>query len=108
MVRNYAPKIFTSVGFGYHESLLFNLVLGGMKVASTAVAIFFVDTVGRKPLLMGGITLSSAGMLMLVLSFATGLESNVGKCALTRHLSRNRCFCRMCCWPQDCSCAQDC
>jgi hypothetical protein len=79
VVRNYAPKIFNSAGIGYHRSLLFNLALGAMKVASTALAIYFVDSLGRKPLLLIGITLSSAGMLMLALSFATGLDSNVGE-----------------------------
>ena len=47
---------------------------------STGVAIYFVDTFGRKPLLLSGVVITSAGMLMLVLSFATeGLKNNVGK-----------------------------
>lgn len=78
VVRNYAPKIFNSAGFGYRQSLLFNLALGGMKVGTTAMAIFFVDSLGRKPLLLGGIMLTSSGMLMLTLSFAAGLERNIG------------------------------
>ena len=77
-MRNYAPEIFSSAGIGYHQSLLFNLVLGVMKVAATGAAICLVDTLGRKPLLLAGITLSSAGMLMLMLSFAMGLDNNVG------------------------------
>jgi len=78
VVRNYAPKIFSSAGFGYHQSLLFNLALGAMKVVSTAVAIYFVDTLGRKSLLLIGILMSSSGMLMLLLSFSTGLDMSIG------------------------------
>jgi hypothetical protein len=78
VVRNYAPKIFSSAGFGYHQSLMFNLALGGMKVLSTAVAIYFVDNLGRKYLLLMGIVLSSSGMLMLVISFFAGLDNSIG------------------------------
>ena len=79
MVRNYAPKIFSSAGFGYRQSLLFNLALGGMKVVSTGVAIYFVDTLGRKSLLLMGILMSSSGMLMLMISFSAGYDMSIGK-----------------------------
>ena len=78
MVRNYAPKIFKSAGFGHRQSLLFNLALGGVKVLATTTSIYFVDSVGRKPLLLIGISISCIGMLILIVGFACGLESNIG------------------------------
>lgn len=78
VVRNYAPKIFDAAGFGHRQSLLFNILLGTIKVISTAVAICLIDVFGRKFLLLVGISFTTAGMLTLVISFFVGLAGDVG------------------------------
>ncbi len=42
VIRNYAPEIFEEAGFGSSASLLFNFVLGIIKVIVTAWAIYKV------------------------------------------------------------------
>ncbi|MFV0553157.1 MAG: sugar porter family MFS transporter [Mangrovibacterium sp.] len=60
VIFNYAQEIFTAAGFGVSD-ILFNIVItGSVNVVFTFVALFTVDKLGRKPLLMigaGGLTL---------------------------------------------------
>ena len=54
----YAPEIFKALGAGGDAALLQTVVVGAVNLGFTVVAIFTVDRVGRRPLLMGG----AAGM----------------------------------------------
>ncbi|HRH50877.1 MAG TPA: sugar porter family MFS transporter [Panacibacter sp.] len=57
----YAPEIFKSVGFGAESALLQTVILGLVNTAFTFVAIWLVDKLGRKTLLLwgvGGMTIS--------------------------------------------------
>ncbi|KAJ7599666.1 general substrate transporter [Mycena floridula] len=62
-VNHYAPQIFASIGYtGTKNSLLASGVYGVMKVASTAIAVFFgVESLGRKKSLF----ISAMGMGIL-------------------------------------------
>ena len=54
----YAPRIFEQAGLGRVSALMQSTIVGAVNVLLTLVAIFFVDKLGRKPLLL----ISSAGM----------------------------------------------
>ena len=54
----YAPRIFEQAGLGRVSALLQSTIVGAVNVLLTLVAIFLVDKLGRKPLLL----VASAGM----------------------------------------------
>ena len=65
----YAPTTLTNVGYGNEAAIYANLVIGLVNVAMTFVAIWLIDRVGRKPLLL-------TGLVGMVLSLAIlGLSS---------------------------------
>lgn len=64
----YAPTTLTNVGYGNAAAIYANLVIGGINVALTLVAIRFVDRVGRKPLLLGGLVGMVLALVVLGLS----------------------------------------
>jgi SP family arabinose:H+ symporter-like MFS transporter len=60
----YAPNIFQSAGFSVHNALAGTLLIGGINLLFTFVAIALIDRMGRKSLLLwgvGGMILSLAG-----------------------------------------------
>lgn len=61
----YAPTILTEIGFGDQIALLTNVGLGVWTIAMTFVAIYFVDKVGRKRLLLIGATGLATSMIVL-------------------------------------------
>jgi SP family galactose:H+ symporter-like MFS transporter len=73
----YAPKIFQFAGISSSSAAIFStLLVGIVNVAFTVVAIILVDRVGRRPLLLVGLT----GMVtsLTVLGFSFYLSSLVG------------------------------
>lgn len=50
----YAPVLFSTLGFKTDASLYSAVIIGAVFVLSTAVSIYFVDRVGRRPLLLEG------------------------------------------------------
>lgn len=64
-VLYYAPRIFASVGAG--DSMQQTVLMGVINITFTLVAVFTVEKLGRKPLLITG----SLGMALGALSFAT-------------------------------------
>ena len=80
VVLYYAPRIFANMGASGDASMLQTVVMGVVNILFTVVAIFTVDRVGRKPLLIVGSTGMMIGMAALaVLSFtdAIGLAALV-------------------------------
>ncbi len=60
VIFNYAQEIFASAGYGVSDILMNIVVTGVTNVVFTILAIFLVDKLGRKPLLMigaGGLTI---------------------------------------------------
>lgn len=60
VVLYYAPRIFENMGASGDASMVQTVVMGVVNIIFTVVAIFTVDKVGRKPLLLVG----SAGMMI--------------------------------------------
>jgi SP family arabinose:H+ symporter-like MFS transporter len=66
-IMYYAPVIFQSIGAGASSAVAQTAFIGGGNLIFTFVAISLVDRVGRKPLLIGGVT----GMIISLTSIAT-------------------------------------
>ena len=72
VVMYYAPSIFKSAGFGNESALLQTALMGMVNLTFAVVSMFFVDKVGRKPLMLLGSIGMGAAMTLLALTFITG------------------------------------
>jgi len=72
VVMYYAPAIFKSAGFGNDSALLQTALMGMVNLTFAVVSMFFVDKVGRKPLMIIGSIGMSIAMTLLALTFITG------------------------------------
>jgi SP family sugar:H+ symporter-like MFS transporter len=64
----YAPTTLTNVGYGAAAAIYANLIIGVVNVLMTLVAIWIIDRVGRKPLLLVGLVGMVASLTVLGLS----------------------------------------
>lgn len=73
VVVTFAPRIFKSTNLGASKGseLSLTLVLGIVKMVFIIISASFVDTSGRRPLLLGSSTMVSLCLLLLAISFAT-------------------------------------
>jgi sugar porter (SP) family MFS transporter len=79
----YAPTIFESTGFGASASILATVGVGLVNVGATVCAVLLVDRVGRRPLLLvglSGMALALGGLS--VTFFLPGLSGVVGWAAV--------------------------
>jgi sugar porter (SP) family MFS transporter len=72
-VLYYAPKIFASAGVSNSQALLQTAALSLVNVLFTLVAIWLVDRVGRKPLLLATSTAMGISLVLLGAAFQLGL-----------------------------------
>jgi SP family galactose:H+ symporter-like MFS transporter len=67
----YGPQIFQMAGIGSNEaSILATALVGAINVLLTLVAIFFVDAIGRKPLLYAGCSGMFLALAILAYAFS--------------------------------------
>lgn len=85
----YAPEIFKELGSGVNAALLQTIVIGGVNLMFTLMAIAIVDKIGRKPLLIGGAT--GMGVALTALGIASYVQS-IGIWALIFILGYIACF----------------
>jgi sugar porter (SP) family MFS transporter len=72
VVMYYAPAIFKSAGFGNDSALLQTALMGMVNLTFAVISMFFVDKIGRKPLMVIGSIGMSVAMTLLALTFITG------------------------------------
>lgn len=89
VVLYYAPEIFKSMGSGTDTALLQTIVVGGVNLLCTVLAIMTVDKFGRKPLMILGALGMAISMLALGTTFFTG---SVGLMTLLFMLLYVACF----------------
>jgi len=70
----YAPTLLQGAGLGNNAALLANVVNGVVNVGMTIVAIWLLDKVGRRPLLLSGTAGMAVGMVVVGLSFIGGSQ----------------------------------
>jgi sugar porter (SP) family MFS transporter len=64
-VLYYAEQVFTAAGYDSSNSAGVSVILGGFKLVMTGFAVKYVDTVGRRPLLLGGVTVMTISTVVL-------------------------------------------
>ncbi|MCM4150843.1 MFS transporter [Arenibacter sp. N53] len=69
----YAPEIFKNIGFGTDSALQQTVIIGFINTIFTFVAIYFIDRMGRRTLLLWGLS----GMIVCL--FGTGLVFYLGQ-----------------------------
>ncbi|CAN5606137.1 arabinose-proton symporter AraE [soil metagenome] len=74
-IMYYAPEIFRSVGFGTESALTQTVIIGSVNVLFTFVALWLIDKVGRKSLLLYGVSGMALCLLGLGLIFFLNLGS---------------------------------
>lgn len=70
----YGPSIFKAAGFQLSNALGGQVILGMVNVAFTLLAMWKVDTMGRRPLLAIGNTGVFLSLILIGLFFASGVE----------------------------------
>lgn len=85
----YAPEIFKKLGSGGSTALIQTIVVGGVNLTFTVIALTIVDKVGRKPLLMSGA--AGMGISLIALGFASFFET-IGLWSLIFILGYIACF----------------
>jgi SP family galactose:H+ symporter-like MFS transporter len=65
-ILDYAPQIFLSVGvYAQTGAILASVGLGAVNMLATVGAMFIVDRLGRRPLLIGGLTVMTLSLAVL-------------------------------------------
>lgn len=72
VVMYYAPAIFKSAGFGNDSALFQTALMGMVNLTFAVVSMFFVDKMGRKPLMVIGSAGMGLAMALLALTFISG------------------------------------
>lgn len=76
----YAPEIFKRAGFAGNSALLLaTLGMGVVNFAMTFVAMWLVDKVGRRRLLLVGLAMMTVSLAVVAYVFNTGMESSLLK-----------------------------
>jgi sugar porter (SP) family MFS transporter len=90
----YGPQIFEMAGFGSAStSILAQTLVGLVNCVMTLIAIFFVDRIGRKPLLYAGLGGMFVALAVLALAFAhPHLSGSLGAIALGSMMVYVGCF----------------
>ncbi|MEA4935506.1 D-xylose-proton symporter [bioreactor metagenome] len=74
-IMYYAPTIFEKTGLNVDSAIYQTILVGLINLIFTVIAMFFVDRVGRKPLLVTGSLLMAVSMLLVAASFYFQLNS---------------------------------
>jgi MFS transporter, SP family, sugar:H+ symporter len=72
VVFYYGAVLWQAVGFSEADSLKINILSGTLSIAACVVAIFLIDRIGRKPLLLIGSVGMAVTLAILTIAFATG------------------------------------
>ena len=76
VVFYYCSVLWQAVGFSEADSLKINILSGTLSIAACLVAIFLIDRIGRKPLLLIGSIGMAVTLGALTVAFATGDLTN--------------------------------
>ena len=73
----YAPEIFKNIGFGTDSALQQTVIIGFVNTIFTFVAIYFIDKMGRRTLLLWGLSGMIICLLGTGLVFYLGVSSSI-------------------------------
>jgi sugar porter (SP) family MFS transporter len=75
----YAPMIFEQSGIGTDAAFMQAVLVGIVNLVFTVLAILLIDKLGRRPLLLAGLTVIAACMLLLAYGFGSATYSATGE-----------------------------
>ncbi len=75
VIMYYAPEIFKATGDGSSSALMQTILVGGINVLMTIVAIKYVDKLGRRKLLLIGAVGMAVCLALIGLAFYTGMSA---------------------------------
>ncbi|WP_431423236.1 sugar porter family MFS transporter [Bacteroides hominis] len=78
VIINYAPSIFEMTGVAGDIALVQSILVGVVNLLFTLIAVWLVDKVGRKILLLGGSLGMSLSLLYLVYTFVVPAANGIG------------------------------
>jgi SP family sugar:H+ symporter-like MFS transporter len=87
VVFYYGAVLWQAVGFSEADSLKINILSGTLSICACVAAIFLIDRIGRKPLLLIGSIGMAATLGILTVAFATGDLTN-GTLHLAPHVGQ--------------------
>ncbi|WP_080875702.1 sugar porter family MFS transporter [Oceanobacillus timonensis] len=67
VILYYAPRIFEELGAGQSASMFQTVIVGIVNVVFQALAILLIDSIGRKPMLIGGSILCAFNLFMVAI-----------------------------------------
>lgn len=85
VVFYYGSVLWQSAGFSESDSLLINVISGGVSIAACIVTILLIDRIGRKPLLLIGSLGMAVTLGVMAWIFATAGRIEGGQLHLTGH-----------------------
>lgn len=77
-VLYYGPSIFEDAGLSSGDSLFYQVMVGGVNVLTTIIALFIIDKVGRKQLVYWGVSGMIICLLMISMYFYCGTALGLG------------------------------
>lgn len=83
VVFYYGSVLWQSAGFSESDSLLINVISGGVSIGACIVTILVIDRIGRKPLLLIGSIGMAATLIVMAWVFATAGKIEGGQLHLT-------------------------
>ncbi|MGI8680096.1 MAG: sugar porter family MFS transporter [Jatrophihabitans sp.] len=69
----FAPTVLRQAGLGSSAALLALVVVGAVNVLMTIVAVRYLDRLGRRPLLIWGMSIMVVGLVALTIAFGIGI-----------------------------------
>jgi SP family sugar:H+ symporter-like MFS transporter len=78
----YSTTLWQAVGFKASQSFLISTISSGINLVMTFVAIWLVDRVGRRPLLIAGSAGMTVSLIMVAIAFSQSVTSSSGSPSL--------------------------
>jgi len=77
VVFYYGAVLWQAVGFSESDSLLINVISGGLSICACAIALLVIDRIGRRPLLvMGSVGMSLCLIIMSACFYLADIDSS--------------------------------
>ena len=86
-VLYYAEQVFEAAGYDSSQGAGVSVILGMFKLIMTGFAVKYVDTLGRRPLLLGGVSVMTLAMFVLGACSATLASGDASVAPLTANAS---------------------
>ena len=77
IVVYYGPTILENAGFKLDSALQFQVAIGIINLIFTIIALWKIDSWGRRPLLIWGMTAVFISLLIIAIQFSVGLTSGI-------------------------------